>query len=65
MGEVVYRGEVRIERRQPPDREAFLPTGESVMFGAHGAIADHYGFAPGEITQRAATLDYIIAAAGG
>ena len=65
MGEVVYRSEVRIERKKPPDRVAHLPTGESVTFGVHGPIAGHYGYGPDQVAPHAATLDYIAAAAAG
>ena len=43
MPEVVYRSEVRIERVKGPVRRAYLPA-ESlpVIFGVHGAVAEHY-----------------------
>jgi hypothetical protein len=31
----------------------------------HSEIAEHYGVPPGTEAERAATLDYIVAAAGG
>ena len=65
MGEVVYRSEVRIERRKPPIREAFFATGESAVFGVPGGLAIHYGLDPDAIDPHAATLDYIVAAAAG
>jgi len=66
MSEVVYRSRVRIERQNPPLRRAHIEvTGESVLFGVPGEIGEHYGFAGGEATQHAGTIDYIIAAAGG
>ncbi|MEW6581909.1 MAG: hypothetical protein AB1416_04030 [Actinomycetota bacterium] len=64
MGDVVYRSEVRIERRRPPVRDAFFTTGESARFGVHGAVAQHYGYPPDVEPQHAATIDYIVAAAG-
>lgn len=43
MSEVVYRSEVRIERVKGPVRKAYLPAeSEPVVFGVHGAIAEHY-----------------------
>ncbi len=64
MSEVVYTAQVRIERTKGPVRRAFLPaTAEPVMFGVHGAIAEHYGVTPQE--EYATTLDHVIAAAGG
>jgi hypothetical protein len=67
MGEVVYRSTVRIEREEPPLRRAHIDvTGETVTFGVPGDVGAHYGFGPDHpATQRAGTIDYIIAAAGG
>ena len=66
MGEVVYVSEVRIERKTGPYRLAWLPgEKEPVVFSIHGAIARHYGRNPNELEPHAATLDYIVAAAGG
>lgn len=64
--EVVYVSEARIERVKGPLRQAFLPAEkEPLLFGVHGAIADHYGVTPDISEPHATTLDYIIAAAGG
>lgn len=66
MGDVVYRSEVRIERVKGPIRRAYLPAEkEPVIFGAHGAVADHYKLPPGKFDEHATTLDYIVAAAAG
>ena len=66
MGDVVYRSEVRIERVKGPIRRAYLPAeSEPVIFGAHGAVADHYKLPPGKFDDHATTLDYIVAAAAG
>lgn len=66
MGEPAYVSEVRIERRKGPIREAYLPAeDEPTVFGVHGAVADHYGVKPDDYPQRATTLDYVVAAAGG
>lgn len=66
MAEPAYVSEVRIERREGPIREAFLPAEERpVVFGVHGAVAAHYGVNAGDSTPHATTLDYVVAAAGG
>jgi hypothetical protein len=66
MAEVVYVSRVRIERVRGSLRRAEVPgEREPVWFGVHDEVADHYGVAnPGE-AERATTLDYIVAAAGG
>jgi hypothetical protein len=57
---------VRIERVKGPIRRAYLPVeSEPVIFGAHGAVADHYKLPPGKFDEHATTLDYIVAAAAG
>jgi hypothetical protein len=57
---------VRIERVKGPIRRAYLPAeSEPVIFGAHGAVADHYKLPPGKFDEHATTLDYIVAAAAG
>jgi hypothetical protein len=66
MSEVVYRSEVRIERVKGPVRKAYLPAEkEPVIFGVHGAVAEHYKVAPGSTQAHATTLDYVVAAAAG
>jgi hypothetical protein len=66
MSNVVYRSEVTIERIQGPHRRAFLPgEREPIHFGVHGAVAEHYGRAPGTFEPHATTLDYVIAATAG
>lgn len=65
MTEVTYTSVVRIERHGGPDRSAQLPAGERVAFGVHGAIAEHYGVDMAGRDPVSATLDYIVAAAGG
>ncbi|MDE3025689.1 MAG: hypothetical protein KGI93_08975 [Acidobacteriota bacterium] len=66
MGELAYVSRVRIVRIQGPLRRAHLPGEEEpVFFGVHDEVAAHYGVAePGE-AERATTLDYIVAGAGG
>ena len=66
MSEVVYTAKIRIERRQGPLRHAHLPAEpEPVLFGVHGAIAEHYGVSPEVSDPHATTIDYVIAATGG
>ena len=66
MADVVYRSEVRIERERGPVRRAYLPAEpEPVIFGVHGAIAEHYKVAPDAYPAHATTLDYIVAATAG
>ena len=66
MGEVAYRSEVRIERVKGPVRRAYLPAeSEPVIFGVHGAVAQHYKVSPDAFPPHATTLDYIVAATAG
>lgn len=66
MSQVVYRSEVRIERVKGPVRKAYLPAeARPVVFGVHGAVAEHYKVPPTVSEPHATTLDYIIAAAAG
>lgn len=61
-----YISEVTIEREEGPNRLAHMPVGnDPVKFGMHGAIAEHYGMDPEEFETRNATLDFVVAAAGG
>jgi len=66
MAEATYIAEMKIERGPGAIRVAQLPAESApVYFGVHGAIAKHYGLNPANIKEpRAATLDYVIAAAG-
>ena len=66
MADVVYRSEVSIERVKGPLRRAHVPgEAEPVLFGVHGAVAEHYGRAPGSYDPHATTIDYVIAATAG
>jgi hypothetical protein len=66
MSDVAYTSTVRIERVRGPLRKAFLPEEpEPILFGVHGAVAEHYGVNIKEHTPHATTLDYLVAAAGG
>lgn len=62
----VYVSEVRIERMGGPVRHAHLPAeDEPVVYGVHGAVAEHYGVPDGAFPARATTLDHVVAAAAG
>ncbi len=64
--EVAYRPTIRIDRVEGPIRHAWLPAkDDAVVFGHHGAVAEHYGSAPGTWPALPTTIDYVIAAAGG
>ncbi len=66
VGEVKYVSRVRIERVRGALRRAEIPgESEPVYFGVHDEIAEHYGVAAPGDDERATTLDYIVAAAGG
>lgn len=66
MTEPAYVSNVRIERRHGPIRDAYLPAEDDpVVFGVHGAVAEHYGVKPDDFEPHATTLDYVVAAAGG
>jgi len=66
MSQVVYRSEVRIERVKGPLRKAYLPSEkEPIIFGVHGAVAEHYKVSPEVSEPHATTLDYVVAAAAG
>ena len=66
MSDIAYRSKVRIERVKGPLRRAYLPAeAEPVLFGVHGAVAEHYRVPPGVLEPHATTLDYIVAAAAG
>jgi len=66
VSEVVYRSNVRIERVKGPVRRAYLPAeSQPVIFGVHGAVAEHYKVPPNVSDPHATTLDYIVAATAG
>ncbi len=66
MAEVAYRSQVRIERVKGPVRRAWLPAEpQPVIFGVHGAVAEHYRVPPEVLEPHATTLDYIVAATAG
>jgi hypothetical protein len=58
---LAYTSKVKIEHLAVPNNRAILPpNGESVLFGVHDEIAEHYKLVPGTFEPHAATLDYII-----
>ena len=58
--------EIHANAPQKPTRSAKLPSeSELVLFGAHGAIAEHDGVDVNKIEPHATTIDYVVAAAGG
>jgi hypothetical protein len=64
--EIVYTSHVHIAQDGGSLRRAWLPSEEEpVIFGVHSEIAEHYGMEPGQEVPHAATLDYVVAAAGG
>lgn len=66
MSDVAYRSQVEIRRLGGPNRSATLPAeSEPVIFGVHGAIAEHYGVDMATIEPHATTIDYVVAATGG
>jgi hypothetical protein len=66
MSTVAYRSEILIERHAGSVRKAWVPAeSQPVLFGVHGAVAEHYGRSPGTYEPHAATLDYVVAATGG
>ena len=66
MSEVVYVSEVRIEREGGPVRRGYLPAEDDpVLYGAHGAVREHYGYPEGEFPDHATTLDHVVGAAAG
>ena len=66
MADVTYVSRVKVEPVKGLIRQAEIPAEEEpVLFGAHNEIAEHYGASPEEVEAHAATLDYLVAAAGG
>lgn len=66
MSDVKYVSKVRVERVKGPFRRAYLPAETNpIVFSVHDAIAEHYGVRPQDVEPRAATLDYVVAAAAG
>jgi hypothetical protein len=66
VAEVKYVSKVKVEPVEGKVRRAYLPVqDEPVMFGIHSEVAGHYGVSPEDVEPYDATLDYVVAAAGG
>ena len=66
MSDTVYTSQVTIRRLGGPIRSAKLPVEDDpVLFGVHSEVAEHYGVDMSKVEPHAATLDYVVAAAGG
>ena len=66
MSEPAYVSNVHIDRLGGPVRAARLPAeDEPVLYGVHGAVAEHYGVPPGKFPAHATTLDHVVGAAAG
>jgi len=63
--DVAYRSRIRIERLKGPWRRAHLPMGETVDFGVHDEVAQHYGVDSAVHQPHSTTLDYFVAATAG
>lgn len=61
----VYTSRVRIERFADGTRRAEIPVEAPIMLGVHDEVAEHYKKEPGTFEPHAASLDYVVAAAGG
>ena len=67
MSTAAYISKVHLERKRGPLRLAQLPgERDPVKFSVHGEIAKHYGVDEKNLGEsHAATIDYVVAAAGG
>jgi hypothetical protein len=66
VAEVKYVSKVKVEPVEGKIRRAYLPVQEEpVFFGVHSEVAEHYGVSPDDVEPYDATLDYLVAAAGG
>lgn len=66
MGELAYVSQVRVERLGGSLRAAYLPgEQEPIVYGMHGAVAEHYGAQPGAEPSHASTIDHVVGAALG
>ena len=59
----LYTSTVPISIVASVERRAVLPTGETIVFGVHGPIAEHYRLAPDRPLPL--PVDYVVAATGG
>lgn len=58
----LYDSIVRVEKVRGTHRRATLPTGQTIDFGVHGAIAEHFRL---EAEPIPLPVDYIVAATAG
>lgn len=66
MAEVTYVSRVKVEPVEGKVRRAEVPgEDDSILFGVHSEVAEHYGVSPDEEEPHATTLDYLVASAGG
>jgi hypothetical protein len=66
VAEVTYVLRMRVEPVAGKVRHAYLPVQEeSVLFGIHSEVAEHYGVSPEEEEPHDTTLDYLVVATGG
>ena len=66
MADIAYVSDVRVERLGGPLRAAYLPGEEEpIVYGMHGAVAEHYGMEPGTAPSHASTIDHVVGAALG
>ena len=64
--EVLYRSKVQVARIKGPYRRATIPAeDEPIFFSVHSEIAQLYKVDNAVIPPRAATIDYVVAAAAG
>lgn len=63
MSEPFYLAKARVEKVRGVHRRATLATGDSVDFGVHGPVREHYGL-EGE-KNLPLPVDYVVAATGG
>lgn len=59
----LYTSQVTVEKIRGVERQATLPTGESVTMGVHGPIAAHYKLDAAPALPL--PVDYIVAATAG
>ena len=58
----LYDSIVRVEKVRGTHRRATLPTGQTIDFGVHGPIAEHFRL---EAEPIPLPVDYIVAATAG
>ena len=66
MADVAYISRVEVEQVEGKTRRVHFPAKEeSVLFGVHSEVAEHYGISPDAEEPHPSALDYLVAAAGG